>query len=153
MDNLIRFELCKDKKKIIKMGSDPKVFWKINGVPWKPGARVHIGYYNYIGYYKDRPLGVLQLDKFSDAACIIHGWIFPQYCKPVVLEVAGREIVRLFKGFSCFEKVIATCPSSALHAIRWLKKIGFEKEAVIKDASYYRQELVDCVLMTYRLNV
>lgn len=133
------------------MGSDPKVYWKINGYPWKPGAWIHVAYQNYIAYFQDTAIAVLQIDKFNDVACIIHGWVLPEYCKGDILKLIGKEMLDVFQELSEFEKIIAHCPATAKHAIRWLKNLGFEKEGVIKDSAYYRLELVDSILMTYKI--
>lgn len=144
--------LTKDKRKIINILSDPKIYYKISGEEYTPGARVHIGYQNYLAYYKDTLIGLLQLDKFSTDTCVIHGCVLPKYCKPIVLKVGGQAVLDLFKNKSEFKKLIATVPVTARHVSRYLKSLGFIEEAKITDCMRYKGKLVDCIFMTYTFN-
>lgn len=151
-NNLIRFELTKDKKLIRKLASNPRVHWKIYGTPYRPGEYIHIAYQNYLAIYKNKILGLLQVDRFTDKACFIHGFVLPQYCKPIVFKVGGPLILELFETFSNFNKIIAPTPATAKHAIRWLKNLGFKVESILKDATTYRDEETDLLLLTYEFN-
>lgn len=143
---LLTFKLCNDENKIRELGATSQE--KITG---NPDSEVHIAYQNYIIKYLEIELAVLQVDKFSDQACTLHGWVLPEYRYPLITQIIMNEIYTLFKDFSKFKKLIFPCISGATHIFRFLKRFGFIEEARIKDSANYNKEVCDLVFMTLTL--
>ena len=148
---LIYLEPTKDKREIIKILSDPRIYRECYGIPYYPKARVHIGFQNYYIKYKQHILGLFQLDKFVSHAVIFHGCVLPKFRKPNLLVAIADACKDNLRKYSEFNKIVTTVPSNANHVLKFLNKVDFKEEARIKDCFQYNSEIADCILMTFNL--
>jgi hypothetical protein len=148
---MVRIELSDDKEFIRELAKNPEIFHKTYGIGYTPGAYTHAGAANVIAYNDDKVMAVLNVDKFSEVSCFIHGFVMPEYCTSKNLEYIGKKMLELFKEKTDLIKIIAAVPKTAIHAIRWLQKVGFTLEAVLANAAVYANQVTDSLLLTYEI--
>jgi hypothetical protein len=139
------------KKDVIKILTDRYTFYKVTGSHYTPGDRVHIGLQNYLVQFNGETLALLQIDKFSNNVPLIHGCVLPKYCKSKTVQLLGLDMIELIKATSNFNKIVAPTPENAKHAGNFLKSIGFEEEARIKDGVTYGGQVQDYIIYSYTI--
>ncbi len=144
---MIRFEPAK-KKEVIEILTNPVTFYKCYGYEYKKGNRIHISKYNYLVKENNEVLGLLQVDEFTDQCAMIHGCLKPEYCVPELVQATTEAGMNLFAATS-FRKIATIVPANANHILRLLKKLDFKEEGRITKGMTYRNELVDCITLTY----
>lgn len=98
------------------------------------------------------PQALLRCNEFTPVSIMVHIMVSTECQKLKLSHKCAQYLLEYFAQHIELRKIITAVPSNCKYAERFIKQLGFKKEATLEKIMFWKKELVDLYWYSYDLN-
>lgn len=137
------------------IGNEPQLYKLHLGLDYTPETRWHAkpgtSYWLFIDEDNGRIVGMLSSTALTDKMLDVHIYILPKYWGTDISNECADTVINYLREESNYNILLTACPAQCTHAQKFIERVGFKKNAILKNAMTYADKVQDMYQYAFNL--